>query len=38
MFKNELGQDSLILKFTSFKIRRQDGVESLTTFEHVEDG
>ena len=33
MFKNKLGEDSPIPKFMHLKIRRRDGVESLTTLE-----
>ena len=36
MFKNKLGEDSRIPKFIHLKIRRQDGVESLTTLEEGE--
>ena len=36
MFKNKLGEDSPILKFEHLKIRRRDGVKSLTTFEEGE--
>ena len=36
MFKNKLGEDSPIQKFIHLKIRRRDGVESLTTLEEVE--
>ena len=36
MFKNELGEDSLIPKFIHLKIRRRDGVESLTNLEEGE--
>ena len=36
MFNNKLGEDSPIPKFIHFKIRRQDGVETLTTLEEVE--
>ena len=36
MFKNKLGEDSPIQKFIHLKIRRQDGVESLTTLEEGE--
>ena len=36
MFKNKLGEDSLIPKFIHLKIRRRDGVESLTTLEKGE--
>ena len=31
MLKNKLGEDSPILNFIHLKIRRRDGVESLTT-------
>ena len=31
MFKNKLGEGSPIPKFIHLKIRRQDGVQSLTT-------
>ena len=31
MFKNKLSEDSPISKFIQLKIRRRDGVESLTT-------
>ena len=33
MFKNKLGEDSAIPKLIHLKIRRRDGVESLTTLE-----
>ena len=33
MFKTKLGDDSPIAKFMHFKIRRRDGLESLTTLE-----
>ena len=33
MLKNKLGEDSPIHKFINLKIRRRDGVESLTTLE-----
>ena len=36
MFKNELGEDSVIPTFMHLKIRRRDGVESLTTLEEGE--
>ena len=36
MFKNKLGKDSSIPKFIHLKIRRRDGVESLTTLEEGE--
>ena len=36
MFKNKLGEDSLIPKLIHLKIRRRDGVESLTTLEKGE--
>ena len=36
MFKNELGEDSPIPKCMHLKIRRRDGVESLTTLEEGE--
>ena len=36
MFKNELGKDSPIPKFIHLKIRRLDGVESVTTLEEGE--
>ena len=36
MFKNKLGEDSPITKFIHLKIRRQDGVEPLTTLEEGE--
>ena len=36
MSKNEIGQDSPILKFIYLKIRRRDGVESLTILEEGE--
>ena len=36
MFKNKLGEDSPIQKFIHLKIRRRDGVESLTTLEEGE--
>ena len=36
MFKNKLGEDSPIPKFIHLKIRRRDGVESLTTLEEGE--
>ena len=36
MFKNELGEDSPIPKFIHLKIRRRDGVESLTNLEEGE--
>ena len=38
MFKNKLGEgeDSQIPKFIHLKIRRRDGVESLTTLEEGE--
>ena len=36
MSKNEIGQDSPIPKFIYLKIRRQDGVESLTILEEGE--
>ena len=36
MFKNKLGEDSLIPKFIQLKIRRLDGVESLTILEEGE--
>ena len=36
MSKNEIGQDSPIPKFIYLKIRRRDGVESLTILEEEE--
>ena len=36
MFKNKLGEDSPIPKITHLKIRRRDGVESLTILEEGE--
>ena len=36
MSKNKMGEDSLIPKFIYLKIRRGDGVESLTTLEEGE--
>ena len=36
MFKNKLGEDSPIPKFKHLKIRRRDGVESLTVLEEGE--
>ena len=36
MLKNKLGEDSPISKFIHLKIRRRDGVKSLTTFEESE--
>ena len=36
MFKNILGEDSPILTFIHLKIRRRDGVESLTNLEEGE--
>ena len=36
MSKNEIGEDSPIPKFIYLKIRRRDGVESLTTLEEGE--
>ena len=36
MSKNEIGQDSPIPKFIYLKIRRRDGVESLTILEEGE--
>ena len=36
MFKNKLGEYSPIPKFIHLKIRRRDGVESLTTLEEGE--
>ena len=33
MLKNKLGEDLPISKFLHIKIRRRDGVESLTTLE-----
>ena len=36
MFKNKIGEDSPIPKFIYLKIRRRDGVESLTTLEEGE--
>ena len=36
MSKIEIGQDSQIPKFTYLKIRRRDGVESLTILEEGE--
>ena len=36
MFENKLDEDSPIPKFTHLKIRRRDGVESLTTLEEGE--
>ena len=36
MSKNKIGEDSPILKFIYLKIRRQDGVKSLTTLEEGE--
>ena len=36
MFKNILGEDSPIPKFLHLKIRRRDGVESLTILEEGE--
>ena len=36
MFKNRLGEDSPIPKLIHLKIRRRDGVESLTTLEEGE--
>ena len=36
MFKNKLGEDSPVTKFIHLKIRRRDGVESLTTLEEGE--
>ena len=36
MCRNQLGEDLQILKFIHRKIRRRDGVESLTTLEEGE--
>ena len=36
MSKNKIGEDSPIPNFIYLKIRRQDGVESLTTLEEGE--
>ena len=36
MSKNEIGEDSPIPKFLYVKIRRRDGVESMTTLEEGE--
>ena len=36
MSKNKLGEDSPFLKFIHLKIRRRNGVESLTTLEEGE--
>ena len=36
MFKNKIGEDSPIPKFIYLKIRRRDGVESLTILEEGE--
>ena len=36
MSKNKIGEDSPIPKFIHIKIRRRDGVESLTTLEEGE--
>ena len=36
MFKNKISEDSPIPKFKYLKIRRRDGVESLTTLEEGE--
>ena len=36
MSKNKIGEDSPIPKFINLKIRRRDGVESLTTLEEGE--
>ena len=36
MFKNKLGKDSPIPKCIHLKIRRRDGIESLTTLEEGE--
>ena len=36
MSKNTIGEESLIPKFIYLKIRRRDGVESLTTLEEGE--
>ena len=36
MFKNKLGEDSPIPKSIHLKIRRRDGVESLTTLKEGE--
>ena len=36
MSKNKIGEDSPIPKFIYLKIRRRDGVESLTTLEEGE--
>ena len=36
MSKNEIGQDSPIPKFIYLKIRRRDGIESLTILEEGE--
>ena len=36
MFKNELGEDSPIPIFIHLKVRRRDGVESLTNLEEGE--
>ena len=36
MFKNKLGVDSSVPKFIHLKIRRRDGVESLTILEEGE--
>ena len=36
MSKNKLGEDSPFLKYIHLKIRRRDGVESLTTLEEGE--
>ena len=36
MSKNEIGEDSPIPKFLYLKIRRRDGVESMTTLEEGE--
>ena len=36
MSKNKIGEDLQILKFIYLKIRRRDGVETLTTLEEGE--
>ena len=36
MLKNKLGENSPIIKFIHLKIRRRDGVESLTNLEEGE--
>ena len=36
MYKNKIGEDSPIQKLIYLKIRRRDGVESLTTLEEGE--